>query len=209
MLPAVTALALALTLATGCTAPTEPNAIVRESADPSGFRGAALPDPYVMPDSTLVDTAGQSFNLRRSPSKPVRLLFFGYTNCPDVCTTVLAEIATALGRLDPSVRDQVQVLFITTDPSRDTGQRMRSYLDRFDPSFIGLTGDLAAVKAVAERVGVEIAGLKRLPGGGYEVGHGAQVIGFDKSSSGVVVWTQPTPVADLMHDLTLLVDKQR
>ncbi|CAA9411563.1 MAG: Cytochrome oxidase biogenesis protein Sco1/SenC/PrrC, thiol-disulfide reductase involved in Cu(I) insertion into CoxII Cu(A) center [uncultured Propionibacteriaceae bacterium] len=192
-----------------CTAPTNQNAVIRQSADPSGFLGAALPEPYLMPDAVLTDTSGGSFNLRTTPSAPVTLVFFGYTSCPDVCIAVLSDVATALGRMDAAARSQIQVVFITTDPSRDTPKRVRAYLDRFDPSFIGLTGDLGTIKSVGKRIGVEIEGMHKLPSGGYEVGHGAQVIGFDKARKGVVLWTPSTPIGDLKHDFELLVAKQR
>jgi protein SCO1/2 len=196
-------------VAAGCTPASEEVAVVRQAADPNGYRGSSLPSSYALPDVTLQDTAGQSFNLQKTPSKPVTLLFFGYTNCPDVCITVLSDLAMALNRVDPGTSDQIQVLFVTTDPARDTGHAIRRYLDRFDPSFIGLRGDLGTITRVAERLGVAVEGKHRLASGGYDVGHGAQVIGFDKSRTGAVLWTQSTPVGDLMHDMQLLVDRQR
>ncbi len=204
-------LGLALCLAVACTAPADNPAgvTVRQSADPSGFRGAFLAEPYTMPDQTLDDTAGHAYNLRHSPSKPVTLIFFGYTNCPDVCIGVLASMANSLQGLDPAVRDQIQMVFITTDPARDDGPAIRKYLDRFDPSFIGLTGDLKTIRTIAGRVGVDVQGIKKLPSGGYEVGHSAQVIGFGKDNLAHVVWTPSTPVGDLEHDFQLLVDEQQ
>ena len=83
-----------------------------------------------------------------------------------------------------------------------------SALDRFDPDFLGLTGSLSTVKEVAGRVGVDISGRRRLPGGGYEVGHSAQVVGFDRGR-GVVLWTPETSVADLATDVTLLAEQAR
>ena len=184
--------------------------MVHRQPDPAGFHGgASLPKPYSMPDQTLTDTSGHSYNLRTSPSKPVTLLFFGYTHCPDVCIGVLSEVATALNRMPGSSRDQVQMIFVTTDPARDTPKVVGAYLDRFDPSFIGLTGDLATIKRVADRVGVDIQGMNKLPSGGYEVGHTAQVIGFDKQHQGVVLWTPSTAIGDLTTDFELLVARQQ
>ena len=200
-------LVLGLLILMACTPATT---TARSAPESVGYRSGLSPaKPYVMPDVTLTDGTGRPYNLVASPSKPVTLLFFGYTHCPDVCITVLADVASALSRVDASARSQIQVVFVTTDPSRDTAKRIRTYLDRFDPSFIGLTGDIATIKKAAGRVGVEMEGRKKLPSGGYEVGHGAQVIGFDKSRQGVVLWTPSTPIADLMSDFTLLVDKQR
>jgi protein SCO1/2 len=203
-------LGLLLVWVVGCTAPTRENAVVRQDSDPAGYLGGtSVPEPYTMPDRTLTDTSGRPYNLVSSPSKPVTLMFFGYTKCPDVCLTVLSDVAQALNRLDPAVRDQIQLVFVTTDPARDKAKVVGSYLQHFDPTFVGLTGDLSTIKWVAERVGVDIEGMKRLPGGGYEVGHSAQVIGFDKQHRGVVIWTPSTPIGDLSKDFEHLVVQQR
>ena len=199
--------AIMVVLLGACTTPTSsPSA---DPTDPSGYHGAALPDPYDMPDATLTDTSGRPYNLRTSPSKPVTLVFFGYSHCPDVCVGVLSDVATALSRTRPGVRDQVQTIFVTTDPARDTPPVLRTYLSRFDPSFLGLTGDFSTIKKVADRIGVDIEPASKLPGGGYEVGHSAQVIGFDRRHQGVVLWTPGTPIADLRQDFELLVAQQQ
>ncbi len=202
-------LSLAIALLVGCTPPSMENATVTRAVDPSGFLGAALTEPYTMPNQTLTDTSGRAYNLTTSPSKPVTLMFFGYTKCPDVCSGVLADVAQAMSRLDEVDRAKIQLIFVTTDPKRDTGPVMVNYLKHFDPSFLGLTADLATIKEVAGPMGVLIEGTKRLPSGGYEVSHSAQVIGFDQHHQGIVVWTPGTPIADLRHDFALLVAKQR
>ena len=195
-------------LVSGCTTPTEHSA-GHYNADPEGYLGGtSLPEPYAMPDLTLTDTAGRPYNLATSPSRPVTLMFFGYSKCPDVCITVLSDLALALQRLEAADRDHVQVIFVTTDPARDKPAVVRKYLDRFDPTFVGLTGPLATIKQAAGQVGVEVEGMKKLPSGGYEVGHSSQVIGFNRTA-GVVIWTPETPIADLQHDFALLVEKAR
>jgi protein SCO1 len=185
-------------------------AIIRTPAgDPNGLRGATLDRPYALPAKSLTDTSGNEFNLVTSTKKPVTLIFFGYTNCPDVCPTVMADVASALTKLDKSVRDQVQMLFITTDPARDTGPVIRKYLDRFDPSFVGLTGQLASIKDIAGAVGVPVEGMKKLPSGGYEVGHGAQVLGFGKDDKATVIWLSNAAIGDLAHDFGKLVQENQ
>ncbi|QNE23322.1 SCO family protein [Kribbella qitaiheensis] len=161
--------------------------------------------PYALPAKSLTDTDGNEFNLVTSTKKPVTLVFFGYTNCPDVCPTVMADVASALTKLDESVRKQVQLLFITTDPARDSGPVIRKYLDRFDPSFVGLTGSLASIKDIAKAVGVPVEGMQKLPSGGYEVGHGAQVIGFGANDKANVLWLSNAAIGDLAHDFGKLV----
>ena len=195
-----------LLLVSGCTAPTEHSAD-HDNADPEGYLGGtSLPEPYAMPDISLTDTSGRPYNLATSPSRPVTLMFFGYSKCPDVCITVLSDVAMALQRLEPAERDHIQVIFVTTDPARDKPPVIRKYLDGFDPTFVGLTGPLATIKQAAGQVGVDVEGMKKLPSGGYEVGHSSQVIGFNRTA-GVVIWTPETPIADLKHDFGLLVEK--
>lgn len=205
-------LGLAVILLMGCAkTPDNPGGgIISRDADPMGFSGGtSLDQPYTMPDTVLDDTSGHDFNLRTSPSTKATLVFFGYTNCPDVCLTVMADVAQALRRMDAGDRQQIQLLFITTDPARDNGPVLRAYLDRFDPQFIGLTGQLATIKQTAGQLGVDISGMKRLPSGGYEVGHSAQVIGFTAGAAGgregVVIWTPSTSIGDLKHDFSRLV----
>jgi protein SCO1 len=197
-----------LLLISGCTpAPTAP--LFQRNPDPAGYTGgSSLPKPYSMPEVSLTDTSGRPYNLATTPSKPVSLLFFGYTHCQDVCIAVLSDASLALQRLTPADRDQIQLIFITTDPARDKEKRIRGYLDRFNPTFVGLTGPMSTIKRAASEVGVEIEGLKKLPSGGYEVGHSAQVIGFSRNS-GVVIWTPGTPVGALKHDFALLVSRSR
>lgn len=203
----VPVLVLGLLLVLGaCTTSPRPRG-VQPGSEPGAFVGGTpVPHPYLMPDQPLTDTGGRAYNLSTSPSKPVTLLFFGYTHCPDVCVTVLSDVALALKQLDDGHRAQVQLVFVTTDPARDTGPVVRRYLDRFDPTFVGLTGDLASIKRVAGRVGVQIEGRARLPGGGYELGHSAQVIGF-QNGRGVVMWVPGTPITHLRTDIATLVDQ--
>lgn len=211
---AVLLAAVALLALAGCSGGPEKSAdnpggaVIRTSGgDPNGLRGATLDRPYALPARSLTDTAGNEFNLVTSTKKPVTLVFFGYTNCPDVCSTVMADVASALTKLDEPVRNDVQLLFITTDPARDTGPVIRKYLDRFDPSFVGLTGSLASIKEIAKAVGVPVEGMKKLPSGGYEVGHGAQVIGFGTDDKASVLWLSNAAIGDLAHDFGKLVEQ--
>lgn len=184
-------------------------AVYGQAADNDGFNGVGLTQPYQMPDITLTDTSGSSFNLVRDTTKPVTLVFFGYTNCPDVCSLVMANIAAAMTQLDPQVAARTQMLFVTTDPARDTPAVVDQYVNRFDPAFEGLTGPMARIKAAARPLGVPISGKHRLPSGGYEVGHGSQVIGFTHDDSARVVWTEGTPVSDMAEDIEKLARAPR
>jgi protein SCO1/2 len=115
----------------------------------------------------------------------------------------MSDLTLAYAELPASVRGQTQVLFVTTDPARDSAGVLRSYLDRYNPAFVGLTGALPRIAAAATHLGVAITGRKQLPSGGYDVGHGAQVIGFAHESA-PVVWTPGTSVADMVADIETL-----
>jgi protein SCO1/2 len=180
-----------------------------DSSLDDGYHGAALSEPYDVPAVDLTDTSGAAFDLVSDTTEPVTLVFFGYTNCPDICNLVMADIASAMTRLDDDVAEQVQMLFVTTDPARDSPAAIREYLDRFDPSFEGLTGPLRRIESAARPLGVLIEGTKKLESGGYEVGHGSQVLGIGADDKAHVVWTQGTPVGDLASDITTLVEDQQ
>lgn len=177
--------------------------VISDRHEDTRFHGAEPAPPYRMPNVTLTADNGQPFNLVTDTAYPVTLVFFGYTHCPDVCPLVLADLSSAYLQLPGPVRERTQVLFITTDPARDSDEVLRGYLSRYNPSFLGLTGSLASIKTVADRMGVPVSGRKRLRGGGYDVGHGAQVIGF-RDDRAPVIWTEGTPVPDMVSDVITL-----
>ena len=100
------------------------------------------------------------------PTKPLTLVFFGYTHCPDICQVVMANIAAGLVRLDPAQRDEVGMDFVTTDPKRDTAKAPRAYVDRFDPKFEGLTGQIGAIEKAGQAFDLPIEKGHRFASGG-------------------------------------------
>ena len=171
----------------------------------SEFTGAVLHQQYHAPDTMLTDTEGKPFSLASSTDKRLTLIFFGYTHCPDECPTTMATLASAMLQLDEADRDDVQVVFVTTDPARDTAPVIRHWLDRFDPSFVGLTGSLPTITKVATDVGVPVLKGKRLPSGGYDVTHGTQVLAVDGKNTVPVVWTLGTTAPEFAHDIHQLL----
>jgi protein SCO1 len=167
------------------------------------FRGTELATPMAMPDVTLQTTDGKPFNLVTDTRYPVTLFFFGYTNCPEICGLVMSDLTLAYAELPLDVRQRTQVIYVTTDPARDTGPVLREYLDHYDSAFVGLTGQLSRIVGAAKQLGVAVTGKKMLPSGGYEVGHGAQVIGFARDSA-PVIWTPGTHVPDMVADIETL-----
>jgi protein SCO1/2 len=125
------------------------------------FAGLDLAEPYRRPSFTLTDTTGASFDFKAATSGRPTLLFFGYTKCPDVCPTTMADVAVALRGLDAALVEDLQVVFVTTDPAFDSPEVLDEYLGRFDADlpvpFIGLTGDQAAIDQAQLSTGVPLA----------------------------------------------------
>jgi protein SCO1/2 len=192
---ALGAAALTVTLLAGC------------GGSSGEVAGAVLTDPYAVPATSLTDTDGRPYSLAEDTDKRLTLVFFGYTNCPDICQTVMANVTAGLTRLDDADREQVDVVFVTTDPARDDERVLRTYLDRFDPSFVGLTGDLGTITDIGGEVGVAVEEGEKLPSGGYEVTHSTQVLGVDGSDQVPIVWTEGTSASEFASDIhTLLGD---
>ncbi len=148
--------------------------------DDAGWHGAVLRDPAPRPDFTLTDTAGATYDFQAETAGRLTLLFFGYTSCPDVCPIHMATLSAALEQ--PGMPDPI-VVFVTTDPVRDTPERLRSWLDNFGTDFVGLTGTPEQIAAAEEAAGVARSivaaeGAGATPEGDYEVGHAAQIIAY-------------------------------
>ena len=177
-----------------------------EGAEHGGLHGTTLKNPFEAPAVPLTDTDGAPYSLAAQTDKPLTLLFFGYTNCPDVCQMVMANIASALARLDKAQRSDVDVVFVTTDPSRDTEKVLRDYLDRFGEGLTGLTGDLDTIVDLAKSYGVFMEHEKKLASGGYDVSHSTNVFAIDAHDETAITWRAETSPADLAADVTTLLE---
>lgn len=141
--------------------------------------GVELPDPIPKHDFTLIATDGRPWRFREATAGRLTFLFFGYTSCPDVCPVQMAGLAAAVRELAPEDQRRVAVVFVTTDPARDSLVVLRSWLGQFNRDFVGLTGSEAQVDSVQRLFGLAPA-VREPPGpdGSYQVGHAAQVIAF-------------------------------
>jgi protein SCO1/2 len=110
-------------------------------------------------------------------------------------------------RLDENDRDRVDVVFVTTDPVRDTAPVLRKYLDGYDPSFVGLTGDIGTIADVALPLGVGVEKGQKLPSGGYDVTHGTTITGIDGDDEGPVYWGEATSSAQYAADIHTLLNE--
>jgi len=134
------------------------------------------------------------------------VLFFGYTQCPDACPTALARAAEVRKQLG-SDGDKVQVVFVTLDPERDTDVLMREYTSAFDPSFLGLRGDQAATRKVAEEFRVF---YQRVPSGSsYTLDHSVLNYVFDPKGRLRLLWRPDETAVQCVSDLRILMKSER
>jgi protein SCO1/2 len=175
-----------------------------------GIRGTVIDPPLEKPDFVMMDTEGKPFDFRTATRDRLTLLFFGYTNCPDVCPVTMANLGAVIGRYPSATRDRIRVVFVTTDPVRDTPQRMREWLDRFDADFVGLYGDVGIVDRVETALGLPVAQRpdSMAMGMDYPVGHSARVLVFTPDNNGRVTYGFGTRQEDWIHDLPLLLQQR-
>lgn len=172
-----------------------------------GYHGTYIDPPYDVPAVSLTDNSGRALTLSRD-SRTVDVVFFGYTSCPDICQVVMSTITSAYLRLPEADRGRVRVVFVTTDPARDTGPALTDYLARFDPHFVGATGGLGDIDRLARPLGVFIKKGQRLPSGGYEVDHSTAVYAVADAHA-PLVWTGGTSAKDMAEDLGRLMKETR
>jgi protein SCO1 len=194
---ALAAVALVAACASGSSDPT-----ISANGEP-GWHGTAVTKRYPLPDLSFTDTEGQQVTPTEVARTPVTLVFFGYTHCPDICNVVLANFASALRGASPAVRKDVRLVFVATDPARDTPDVVRDYLDRFDPTYEGLVAPVGTVEKAAKALYISYEKPDGSQGGNYMVSHGTYTTGFLHGSARVV-WSADTTVADLRADLTRL-----
>ena len=167
-----------------------------DSSPPPLASGTWLSPPRAVSDFALTDSLGHPFtaqDLRGQPS----LVFFGFTHCPDVCPTTLAKLAQV--RKAAAVPG-LQVLFVSVDPERDTPPVVGRYARAFDPTFIGLTGDVQSIKKITASFGIAVARVE-LPGGDYTVDHSAAVFLTNSQGQIAAIFTPPFDTRTLAQDL--------
>ncbi|WP_035799089.1 SCO family protein [Kitasatospora mediocidica] len=180
-------------------------AVVSQPSSNSPYQGTPLSRHFDKPDLVLNDTSGQPFDLRQRTAGRTTLLFFGYTDCPDVCPTTMGDIGVAMQKLPADEQKKIDVVFVSTDPARDTPKVLRTWLDSFNTSFIGLTGDLDKVKAAAKSLGILVEDPIVNKDGTVSSSHGAQVLAFLPSDDKAhVLYLSNSSIDVFSHDLPLL-----
>lgn len=171
-------------------------------------QGLALSPPQEKPAFTLTDTQGKPFDLRKETDGYVTLLFFGYTHCPDVCPVHMSNIAQTLKNMPAPEASRIKVVFVTNDPDRDTPERLRAWLDAFDPTFIGLRGTQAETAAAEAAARIPPSARDTSAGAGagsYLVGHAAYVYACTPDNICRFLYPFGFRQSNWAHDLPLLV----
>ena len=176
-------------------------------AESSELTGTVLDPPFEVSSTPLVDTDGAAYSLTDDTDKDLTLVFFGYSHCPDICGQVMATLAGTLARFDEEQEERVDVVFVTTDPARDDEAVTKAYVDAFDPSIVGLTGDLDDIVEVGESLAGGIDKGDKLPSGGYDVTHGTRVYAIDADDRAPIMWDHDVSQAQLARDVMLLLDE--
>jgi len=168
-----------------------------------GFHGAEVLAPEPVADFTLVGADEQRVSLSDFRGKLV-LLYFGYTYCPDICPATLAELALAKRALGIN-GNQLQVVMVTVDPERDTPRVLSTYLRRFDPSFVGLTGPLEEIASVAVALGIVHEKQEGTIDTGYLINHTGSVLAVDKGGYLRLLFPPGTKGKEIAADMRLLL----
>jgi protein SCO1/2 len=166
------------------------------------YAGIDLPEPFRKAAITLTDTSGAPYDFKAETAGRPTMLFFGYTTCPDVCPNTMADVATALRMVDPAIAEQVQMVFVTTDPATDTPEVLGEYLGRFDKGlprpFVGLTGSLEEVEQAQLASGMEVA-----EDGGKL--HSTMMLLFGRDDAAPVAFNDANTAREIADDLAIVV----
>lgn len=171
---------------------------------PASFRGTTYAEPYPpAPEFSLVDAKGDGVNIKDMRGKVV-LLFFGYTYCPDICPTTLAQLKLAMQDLGQK-SNQVQVFFISVDPERDTSESMQNYVERFHPAFTGLGGTEEELAPIWNEYGIFREIAEGTSENNYIVNHTGRIILIDQDGNLRLSYGLQVDPEDISHDIQILL----
>jgi len=189
------ALAAGIFVATKVTTPAEPR---------SAF---ILPMPSELPDFSLLDQTGAVVTADTFRGQ-WDLVFFGFTNCPDICPTTLQTLANAKRELVATGADTLpRIVLVSVDPERDTPELLGQYVDYFGDDNLAVTGTLEEIKKLTDALGIY---FEKAPteDGNYGVDHSAAVLVIDPKGEFLALFSTPHVVADYLHDLPIIMDSQ-
>lgn len=155
----------------------------------------------------LTDTSGETVTAS-AHAGTIRLMTFGFTSCPDICPTTLQTLTRAVNKLPETDRQNVQILFVSVDPDRDTPERIKSYVEFFSDRILGLTGSEENLRELSKRYRTTFGYEQPDENGNYDVSHSAAVYVFDrKGEARLLVRPQQQSVDELAADLATLASE--
>jgi protein SCO1/2 len=173
-------------------------------AKPPGFNGTSYSEPYpTAPKIELTKSNGETFRLSDQKGRIV-LLFFGYTSCPDVCPTTLAELNLVMDDLGNKA-ESVEVVFVSVDPERDTPEKIQKYVEHFNPEFVGLSSPVEGLQSTWTNYDVYREKIESDSALGYIVNHTARTYLIDADGNLRLSYGFQTPVKDIVSDLKTLL----
>jgi len=170
----------------------------------TALKSGVFEPPRMAPDFSLTGSQGTPFTLSQQRGK-LLVLGFGFSHCPSICPMTLAKLAQAYKKLEDQV-SQVQVVYVTVDPERDTPERMREYLAHFNPSFVGATGSAEQLSAVRQAYGI-IAQKEVHGDGDYEVHHSSYLYLIDQQGLLRALVPFGKSADDIVHDIKILLQE--
>jgi protein SCO1/2 len=177
------------------------------AAEQLGLKSGVFDPPRAAPDFALPASNGQQFKLSSQRGKLV-VLGFGFSHCPDVCPVTLAILAQVRKQLGAQA-DNVQVIYVTVDPERDTAARLREYLAMFDPTFIGVTGKAEQLSAVRQAYGIAASRAENKDAkDGYLVHHSSYIYLIDRQGLLRALVPFGKTAADIVHDIKILLHEK-
>lgn len=182
----------------------------KQSAEeaPTGLKGVEMDSALPRPKFTLTATDGQPYAFAEKTHGKLTFLFFGYTNCPDVCPVHAANIAEIIKGLPWEDRQRVAFVFVTTDPARDSLPRLREWLSKFDSTFVGLRGPLEEVNSIEHSLNIGTIPIgEKAADGSYEVGHFAAVLAIEPDDSLRVMYPSGIRQQDWATDIPVLLKR--
>lgn len=175
--------------------------------------GCSEPEPWngkdiseLMPELaySLIDEEGEK-TVASDYAGQVRVMFFGFTSCPDICPATLAHLRNALKKVPEDLRDGVTMLFVSVDPKRDSPEALATYTDYFGPRFVGMTGSEEALRELSQRYRTTFGYGEPDASGHYEVSHSSAVYVFDQQGDTRLLIRREQSPEQIASDLTRIL----
>lgn len=194
IIPAISTLVMAILL-TGCFGNDE------EDWQGTSISGLMPELEFDLINSQGEPVSGNDYNGR------VKMLFFGFTSCPDVCPTALQKLNQATSGLAPELQEEVLTLFVSVDPQRDTPERLAEYVDFFGDNIVGLTGDEPQLRQLAKRYRTTFGYEEPGPDGNYAVSHSSAIYVFDREGDPRLLMRSDLSAEEIRNDLVALIQE--